>query len=854
MNMYIQNLSKQTVLSLCLVVTPYCSFGMEKEESRQSFYQNGADFINRVEGVINLANNGEMNKLCTHSHLQGLVKKSLLDHNEKAYEELLKLTITGSSLATGYLEYHNDIKYANNMFEKYKTNRLRFSSILSEAIKTLVFTVKVGPAYVESTADKMIDILNTPVEWGEYYCFVMPLIEKNNKFVLELFNDVCYKSIQAISWIKAYVSTLKNPDEYDDLLLLNKIIDSYENVYLPHKKATLSSVDIIPTDIPKTRTNHTQFKNHNLEECYSKIKIYEGILELLKAEAGSNIQDKTKAKAELIIIRKSPTFKTYDKNQPKDQGYFLRLVEAKPVKLWEWGQANRDTKDPVYAVDCYMEAGDTRKAYKKAYQQLDSVRKGRDYQLCYSALQKDAKLDFSKFKFEYYLAQRDYLLGLYLPNAQQKQVTKITGINQEVIHSKSIAQNLEQYHKSEKQVAIMEKNVSKKQKIQNKQLEELAKARDQEQKAKEELSKHLESIKNEEDELRELEKQIAELDIIPECDGEVAIGSDKDKSFSSIQKINEPKNTIIGIEHKAYEHTGGNESGEVGVLLNRTPTNSMIMSAKSVRRINSNQSTYEILPLNREIKDEKIVDHKETKTTIEPKARKTLSLLTRRNSTNSFVPEKKSEEKRERKSLIRTQSVIDVKNQTSFGEVSEEKDKKDKKTRKSINNSRNNANPSRALKVHKSEKKLERKNSQQNLSLNCDGESESELSVGGRSKNKYIQEGKRDIDLNKLKNLLNDRDLVMVSDVKLTDSIVRRVLRDLADRKIISWSGQRPKSKDDKLTATHHQNPGISMTIHLHGDWWLDPAIKVHFLTFVRQCDSDIDSLLTEIEEKKSKK
>ena len=55
MNMSMMNLIKKIALTLCLAATPYWSFGMEKEDSNQSPYRNGADMLNSLEGGANFS-------------------------------------------------------------------------------------------------------------------------------------------------------------------------------------------------------------------------------------------------------------------------------------------------------------------------------------------------------------------------------------------------------------------------------------------------------------------------------------------------------------------------------------------------------------------------------------------------------------------------------------------------------------------------------------------------------------------------------------------------------------------------------------------------------------------------------
>lgn len=218
--------------------------------------------------------------------------------------------------------------------------------------------------------------------------------------------------------------------------------------------------------------------------------------------------------------------------------------------------------------------------------------------------------------------------------------------------------------------------------------------------------------------------------------------------------------------------------------------------------------------------------------------------LKRRNSENNLVLPK--EKKTERKELKRSLTITD-----KYCQAENKKEEKSIKIKEKKNkiSFRNNANPTRELKKRESERKLERKNSQSNLTFNNGGESETEQSAAEvESKNLYVQEGTRDTDLKKLKKLLNDRDLVVASDIKLTESLVRRVLRELSDKKVISWNFEKDKVKGDKITATHCQNQNISLTIHLHGMWWTRSDIKEGILNFIRRCDSVINDMILEIE------
>ena len=600
-------------------------------------------------------------------------------------------------------------------------------------------------------------------------------------------------------------------------------LENYGDIYESYNLRVISSSEIVPTLSPQIISKHKHHVNHQFDGCYLKIMAAGELSVFLEAEKGSDLTKKIEAQKMLKTIRELQTYKSYDSKNPKDIGYILKLMDTKSEKLFSLAQSHRDKKDPEYAVDCYSVAAGKLKNYKKAHEEIKKIKNSKNYKYFKECIFLDEKIDFRDFQLEYFFAQRDYLMNLYYSNSDFKKQTEEKQIQvqpQDTIQIQSTSQ-LVGHLKTKKQVVDSLK--TKKQDLER----DKASIKKNKKSLEKDLILRRAQLLAEKNELQGKEEKLARLqeDAIQNKTKKLVLEKEKmllEKDMLKIREELESKSVAIDRE---YASGGGNETVENMVITTSVPTLNVVDPIQK--------------------KEKKII--KETKSS------KTLPVLTRRNSTNSvIIPEIKTEEKKEKRGLTRTQSVIELKHPDRLGGGVEEKEKK---TKKSINNSKNNANPNRALKLRQEEKKMVRKNSQQNLTLNREWESESELSIAeGDSKNLYVQEGKRDKDLKVIKKLLDDRDLIIPSDIRLTDSKVRRVLRDLAHRNIITWSGQRPQARDEKITATHRQRSEIALTIHLHGEWWLNPAIKEHFMNFVRHCDDEIDSMMTIIEHKKTKK
>jgi hypothetical protein len=249
---------------------------------------------------------------------------------------------------------------------------------------------------------------------------------------------------------------------------------------------------------------------------------------------------------------------------------------------------------------------------------------------------------------------------------------------------------------------------------------------------------------------------------------------------------------------------------------------------------------------------------------------------------------------RERKTLHRSQSVITFSSSSNAskkvsvrkGELTSQEDAKDElKPRKAIHRTKSyngeeltvknekekkkNKSPitKTSLKVHLSQKKkLERRDSEKKLSLSVSEEmsdySSSEISTSDKPlEDLFKQDGKQDHNLKHLKRLLDKKDLIKASQLKLNRSAVVRALRELGPkgRNIITWNLETSGNKNNNIIRGDiirtPENLAFdklpTLNIHLHsrkGKWYEDENIKNHFLTFIRACDPSVNKLIEEIE------